>query len=214
MVCLKVLIFWRSKLSHPFFPYLAYVCGPITKKLSLWFETFGEINVMWLVVVLATKTMITRTNYTAFFFPILTTPFETKFKSFKTISSFLLIVKEVFSDSSIILWQESKDINKKKLLPKFQLIPVLRLKVMHDYVHWHCSIDYCVRLVVIDEDLSGNCFYVTLKRFQLNSFGKMCFLEKSYKQIQKIQILTFLRASSIWNPGACLRFYVLKRTGK
>ena len=31
-------------------------------------------------------------------------------------------------------------IKKKRLLPKFQLIPILRLQVMHDYVHWHCSI--------------------------------------------------------------------------
>ena len=35
---------------------------------------------------------------------------------------------------------------KKGLLPKFRLIPILRLQVMHDYVHWHCSIDYCVKL--------------------------------------------------------------------
>ena len=27
----------------------------------------------------------------------------------------------------------------------------LRLKVMHDYVHWHCSIDYCVKLCLVDE---------------------------------------------------------------
>ena len=31
------------------------------------------------------------------------------------------------------------------LFPKFQLIPILRLQVMHDYVHLYCSVDYCVK---------------------------------------------------------------------
>ena len=29
----------------------------------------------------------------------------------------------------------------------------LGLKVMHDYMHWHCSIDYCVELSLVDETL-------------------------------------------------------------
>ena len=41
----------------------------------------------------------------------------------------------------------------KSLLPKFQLIPILRLQGMHDYVHWHCSIDYCVKLSLVYEIL-------------------------------------------------------------
>ena len=44
-----------------------------------------------------------------------------------------------------------RGLNKKCLLPKFQLIPVLRLQVVHDYVHWHCSIDNCVKLSVIED---------------------------------------------------------------
>ena len=44
-------------------------------------------------------------------------------------------------------------IKKKSLFPKCQLIPVLRLQVMHDYVHWHCSIDHCVKLSLVDEPL-------------------------------------------------------------
>ena len=35
---------------------------------------------------------------------------------------------------------------KKSLLPKFKLILYLHLQVMHNYVHWHCSMDYCVEL--------------------------------------------------------------------
>ena len=35
----------------------------------------------------------------------------------------------------------------KKLFPKFQLVPILHLQVMHDYMHLNCSIDYCVKLI-------------------------------------------------------------------
>ena len=52
---------------------------------------------------------------------------------------------------------------KKKLFLKFQLIPILHLQVMHDYVHWHCSIDYCVKLILINKNLCENCFYFTPK---------------------------------------------------
>ena len=46
-----------------------------------------------------------------------------------------LNIKGIVSDSSkIILWHESEDINKKSLFPKFQLLPILRFQVMHDYV--------------------------------------------------------------------------------
>ena len=51
----------------------------------------------------------------------------------------------IVSDSNnIFLQHESEDINTKRLFPKFQLMPILRLQVMHDYVHWHCSIDFCM----------------------------------------------------------------------
>ena len=58
----------------------------------------------------------------------------------------LAIVKGIFSDSNIIfLWHESEDMNKKSLNPKFQLIPILRFQVMHDYVCFIAPIDYCVK---------------------------------------------------------------------
>ena len=38
-------------------------------------------------------------------------------------------------------------LNKKSLFPKFQLIPILNLQVMHDYVVFHCSIDYSIELI-------------------------------------------------------------------
>ena len=45
-------------------------------------------------------------------------------------------LKGIFSDfNKIILWHKSTDIKKKRLFPKFQLILIFRLQVMHDYVH-------------------------------------------------------------------------------
>ena len=50
---------------------------------------------------------------------------------------------------SVILRTSFYDTNqkilmKKGLFPKFHLIPILRLQVIHDCVLWHCSIDHCV----------------------------------------------------------------------
>ena len=39
---------------------------------------------------------------------------------------------------------KSEDINNKSLFPKFQLIPILRVQVMYDYVCFIAPIDYCV----------------------------------------------------------------------
>ena len=53
------------------------------------------------------------------------------------------LVKGIVSDSNnIILWNESEEINKKILFPKFQLIPILRFQVMHDNVWFIAPIDY------------------------------------------------------------------------
>ena len=55
------------------------------------------------------------------------------------------LVKGIFNDyNNIFLWYESEDINKKSLFSKFQLIPILRFQVMHDYVYFTAPIDYCV----------------------------------------------------------------------
>ena len=55
------------------------------------------------------------------------------------------MIKGIVSDSNnIFLWHESEDISKKSLFPKFQLIPILRFKVMHDYVCFIAPIDHCV----------------------------------------------------------------------
>ena len=69
---------------------------------------------------------------------------ETQNGSFRYMVLFL-IIKGIFSDSNnIFLWHESEDINDKSLFPKFQLFPILRFQVMHDYVCFIAPIDYCV----------------------------------------------------------------------
>ena len=52
---------------------------------------------------------------------------------------------QLFSDSNnILLRHESEDIKEKSLFPKFQLFPILRVQIMHDYVCFNAPIDYCV----------------------------------------------------------------------
>ena len=58
----------------------------------------------------------------------------------------MLSLKGIVSDSNNnFLLQQLEDNDEKRLFPKFQFIPIFRLQVMHDYVHWYCSIDYCVK---------------------------------------------------------------------
>ena len=35
---------------------------------------------------------------------------------------------------------------------KFQLIPISSVQVLHDYVHWRCSVDYCVKGIFSDSN--------------------------------------------------------------
>ena len=52
---------------------------------------------------------------------------------------------------------------------------------------YHCSIDCCFELNIRDGNFCENCSHFTLKWFQPNSYGEMCFLgesqEGSYIQI-------------------------------
>ena len=62
-------------------------------------------------------------------------------------------IKRIFSDSNnIFLWYESEDINKKRLFPKFQLIPILHFRVMHDYVRFIAPIGHCVEQILVYEN--------------------------------------------------------------
>ena len=78
--------------------------------------------------------------------------------------------------NNIFLWHESEDINKKSLFPKFQLIPISHLQVMHDYVCFIAPIDYCVEYSLVYEIFCENCAHFILKWFQANYFGELWFL--------------------------------------
>ena len=69
--------------------------------------------------------------------------------------------------------KKKKKKKKKMVIPKLESIAILRLQVRHDYVHWHCSINYCVKLCLVNETLCGDC---SLKWFLLNSIGDIGFL--------------------------------------
>ena len=76
--------------------------------------------------------------------------YNTQLSSF----AFIFKVKGIFTDSNnIFLWPRSEDIIKKMLFPKFKLILIFALQVTHDYVHWHCSTDYWVKLILGHKNL-------------------------------------------------------------
>ena len=90
-----------------------------------------------------------------------------------------------------------KILTKKWLFPNFQLIPILHLQVMHDNGHWHCSIDYCVKLILVDETLCENCFISHWNDFCFIPLGKCDSWRTATNRWKKIQILNILRAPSI-----------------
>ena len=73
-------------------------------------------------------------------------------------------LKGIFTDSdNIFLWHESEDINKKQNKTKqtnkkengyfqnFSCLKFFYVYKLHDYVLWQFSIDYCVKLIVVDK---------------------------------------------------------------
>ena len=71
---------------------------------------------------------------------------ESNFHRKSRTRDFIQHIKGIVSDSNNnFLLQQLEDNDEKRLFPKFQFIPIFRLQVMHDYVHWYCSIDYCVK---------------------------------------------------------------------
>ena len=114
------------------------------------------------------------------------------------------IFKGVISNSNnILLWHESEDIQKKKKKKKkntacfqnFTFSSYAWLCVFHCSHRILCGIRFLWNLL---------SFHTEMISLQPNSFGIMCFLEESFEKMQKIQLLTILRAPSIWNQGVCL----------
>ena len=49
---------------------------------------------------------------------------------------------------------------------------------MHDYLHFHCSIDCCFKLSLVDETLCQKWLSFHKDSFLLNSFGEMGFFKR------------------------------------
>ena len=112
------------------------------------------------------------------------------------------IQHQVFSDSSsIILWHELEDMNKKVYLQNFSWFQFYVSKLCMIYMCFIAPIDYCIKLSLVYETFCKICSHFILKWFQPNASEEMCFSEESYEMTQKIQIL---RVPSICNQGVCL----------
>ena len=96
----------------------------------------------------------------------------------------------IFSD---LLWYESEDIKKKKKNKASRIS--FGSNNMSSMI---ALIDYCVY-----ETFCGNSSLFILKWFEPNSFGEVVFLEKSYENMQKIQIVEILSVPSIQHQGVC-----------
>ena len=95
-------------------------------------------------------------------------------------------VTEIASESNIFY-----DTNQKILQKKGFIFPrILHLQVMHDYVHWYCSLDCCVKLRnLISEKLYENCFISQWNDFCWNSFGKCASWRRAKNRyVQTIQL--------------------------
>ena len=56
------------------------------------------------------------------------------------------LFKGIVSDSnSIFLWQQLEDYYEKRFISKISVHSNFLFRVMHDYAHWYCSIDDCVK---------------------------------------------------------------------
>ena len=75
---------------------------------------------------------------------------------------------------------------------------------MHDYVCFIAPTDYCLKSCVRDFSVKIALISYCNDWFQPNSFGEVCFLEESYKNMQKFQILQILKAPSIQHQWVCL----------
>ena len=93
---------------------------------------------------------------------------------------------------------KSKDIAKKKLFPKFQLILTQHLQVMHDYVPWYCSLTTVLNKVSDTSLFADNSYNFIRKWFLINLFGEVCFLVRGKLQIDaKTQSSKYFKSGSV-----------------
>ena len=93
----------------------------------------------------------------------------------------------------------------KKLFPKYQLIRILRLQVMHDYV---LGIAPKTRPIVLKyvsyETLVKIAFNIShWNEFCLIPLGKCASWRRTKNKSKRFRFLKFLRVPSIWHLGVC-----------
>ena len=71
------------------------------------------------------------------------------------------------------LYEMNQKILTTKIISKIAVDPNFTFS-SYDYVPLHCFMHYCVKLILVDKKLWGNCSNFALTWFLLNSFGEMC----------------------------------------
>ena len=82
------------------------------------------------------------------------------------------------------------DINKERLFPKFQIFQFYIYK-LHEYVYWHCFIDYCVKLSFVNETLCKK--WLSFHKEMVSAkflWGKMLLGEKLQMDFESALYLT------------------------
>ena len=104
--------------------------------------------------------------------------------------------------------QQQQHQQKKKHFQNFSWFQLYFHKVCnYAWFYYLCSIDYCVELSVIDDNLCKNYSLFTLKWliydsnlkwFQFNPLEEMCFVEET-NRCKEFKFWKKLRAPSLWN---------------
>ena len=100
----------------------------------------------------------------------------------------------VIDYNNIFIWHKSEDINKNRLFQKFQLILILCVQVMYNYVHWHCSIDYCVKIKSRIQDFMLKMALISYGIAMVSAkalFGKCASWRKAANRCKKFKFRNF-----------------------
>ena len=117
----------------------------------------------------------------------------------------IIPVKGIFCDFHNIFLCMNRRYKQKKLISKISVDSNRKFLCYAWFCVFHCSHRLlCWIKSRVRDFFCENCSHFILKWFQPNSFGELCFLEESYWNMQKIQILKILRAPSIQHQWVCL----------
>ena len=84
---------------------------------------------------------------------------------------------------------------KKSLFPKLQLIPILHLQVLHDYVVFHCSIDYRAEFCLVDDNYVKIALISPWNDFCLILLGKWATQGRATNRCNKFKLWKFWECS-------------------